>query len=42
MKITINHYETYSEAVLENIPADFTNEQQEKLMEELNIDILVF
>lgn len=42
MKITINHYSTYSEAILENVPANFGNKQQEDLMNELNVDILIF
>jgi hypothetical protein len=40
--ITINTYETYSEAVLSNLPNPFTNAQQEALMNELNVDVLVF
>jgi hypothetical protein len=42
IKITINTYETYSEAVLSNLPNQFTNAQQEALMNELNVDVLVF
>ena len=42
MKITINTYETYSEAVIENAPANFTNAEQLALMNELNVDILIF
>jgi hypothetical protein len=42
MKITINHFATYSEAVLTNIPANFTDAQQLALMDELNVHVLVF
>lgn len=42
MKITINTYPTYSEAVLENVPANFSNSEQEELMEKLNVDVLIF
>lgn len=42
MEIQINTFETYSEAILTNVPADFNNAIQEALMDELNVDILIF
>lgn len=40
--IVINEYSTYKEAELSNLPVPFTNVQQEALIQELNVDVLVF
>lgn len=41
MKITINKFETYSEAVIENMPV-MTITELDELTEALGVDVLVF